>query len=37
MYGPTLREAYDRWVASGRAAEVDTHKEAYLGYLQALV
>ena len=37
MYGPTLREAYDRWVASGRAAEVDAHKQAYLGYIQALL
>ena len=37
MYGPTLQEAYDRWVASGRAAEVDAHKQAYLGYIQALL
>ena len=35
--GPTLQEAYDRWVASGRAAEVDAHKQAYLGYIQALL
>ena len=37
MFGPTLQEAYDSWVASGRVAQVDAHKEAYLGYLQALV
>ena len=37
IYGPTLQEAYDRWVASGRAAEVDAHKQAYLGYIQALL
>ena len=37
IYGPTLQEAYDRWVASGRAAEVDVHKQAYLGYIQALL
>ena len=37
IYGPTLREAYDRWVQSGRAAEVDAHKQAYLGYIQALL
>ena len=31
-YGPTLRQAYDKWVASGRAEEVDRHKDIYLGW-----
>jgi hypothetical protein len=35
--GPTLRDAYDKWVASGRAAEIDVHKDAYIGYIQALL
>ena len=34
-FGPTLKEAYDAWVASGRAAEVDKYKDAYLGWIQA--
>jgi hypothetical protein len=34
-YGPTLRQAYQEWVASGRAADVDTKKDLYLGWLQA--
>eukprot|EP01047_Picozoa_sp_COSAG01_P077085 COSAG01_NODE_13757_length_1539_cov_47.179861_2_plen_167_part_00 len=34
-YGPTLREAYDSWVASGRAEEVDRHKDHFLGWIQA--
>ena len=34
-YGPTLKEAYDKWVQSGRAAEVDAHKEVYLGWIKA--
>ena len=34
-FGPTLRVAYDRWVASGRAAEVDQHKDGLLGWIQA--
>ena len=33
--GPTLKEAYDKWVLSGRAAEVDKYKDAYLGWIQA--
>ena len=37
MYGPTLQAAYEQWKQSGRAAEVDAHKEAYLGYIQALL
>ena len=34
-FGPTLKQAYDKWVASGRAAEVDMHKDSYLGWIQA--
>ena len=34
-FGPTLRKAYDDWIASGRAAEVDMHKDSYLGWIQA--
>ena len=37
MYGPTLQAAYEQWKQSGRAAEVDAHKQAYLGYIQALL
>lgn len=37
MYGPTLQAAYEQWKQSGRAAEVDAHKDAYLGYIQALL
>ena len=34
-FGPTLKEAYDTWIASGRAEEVDKHKNNYLGWIQA--
>jgi hypothetical protein len=34
-YGPTLRQAYDDWVASGRAKQVDIKRDLYLGWLQA--
>ena len=34
-FGPTLKQAYDKWVLSGRAAEVDKHKDSYLGWIQA--
>jgi predicted GIY-YIG superfamily endonuclease len=34
-YGPTLRQAYDDWVASGRAAQVDSKRDLFLGWLQA--
>ena len=37
MHGPTLQAAYEQWKQSGRAAEVDAHKDAYLGYIQALL
>ena len=33
-YGPTLRQAYDDWVASGRATQVDSKRDLYLGWLQ---
>eukprot|EP01047_Picozoa_sp_COSAG01_P032392 COSAG01_NODE_2339_length_7871_cov_114.127123_6_plen_166_part_00 len=33
-YGPTLRQAYDDWVASGRAAQIDSKRDLYLGWLQ---
>ena len=35
MPGPTLREAYDRFVQSGKAAALDEHKEHYLGWIKA--
>ena len=35
MYNLTLKEAYDTWIASGRAEEVDKHKDNYLGWIQA--
>lgn len=34
-FGPTLKEAYGKWVASGRAAQVDEYKDIYLGWIQA--
>ena len=34
-FGPTLREAYDRFVQSGKAAALDEHKEHYLGWIKA--
>ena len=33
--GPTLREAYDLFVESGKAAALDEHKEHYLGWIKA--
>jgi hypothetical protein len=36
-YGPTLREAYDKFVASGKAADVDKHREAYLAWINVHV
>ena len=34
-FGPTLKEAYGKWVTSGRAAQVDEYKDIYLGWIQA--
>ena len=34
-YGPTLKEAYDKWVTSGRPTEVNLHALSYLRYIQA--
>ena len=34
VFGPTLREAYDRFVQSGRAADMDGKKEHYLGWVR---
>lgn len=33
--GPTLKQAYDRFVQSDRAAELDEKKEQFLGWIQA--
>jgi len=34
-FGTTLRTAYNTWVASGRAVEIDKYKNIYLGWIQA--
>jgi len=31
-FGPALQQAYARWAASGRAEQVDRHKDIYLGW-----
>jgi hypothetical protein len=36
-YGPTLREAYDKFVDSGKAAAVDKNREAYLAWINVHV